>query len=51
MLLLALGLLAACGGNENATPDVGGDEGLGDLDGTLTVDDTTGLEATPLALS
>ena len=49
LLLFAMALLAACGGNENATPDLGEDEGLGDLDATLPVDDTTGLDATPLA--
>src|SRR5690606_15967916 len=49
LLLFAMALLAACGGNENATPDLGEDEGLGNLDATLPVDDTTGLEATPLA--
>lgn len=49
MLVLALGLLAACGGNENNTTELNENEGFGDADATLTVDEGTGLEPTPLA--
>jgi hypothetical protein len=52
ILVLVVALLVACGGNEDNTTELDGtpgDEGFGDVDATLSVTDTTGLEASPVA--